>query len=765
MTEEPGTVYQQPSFRDRFRDWSIRVRLTRKLAFLLASAAAISGMATIIVMVSQPSSTSTDETGTLLALLYLDFALAALLGAVVARRLFQLWLEHHRGHAGAGLHIRLVALFGLVAVTPAILVAIFSFVFLSQGLQAWFSTRVSTALSQSKVVAASYLEEHRNRFRGDTYTLANSLNENAPVLAGNENLFNRFLSDQSARLLLSDAVVVNSSKEIMAKSEFSFGDIVNSVQQAALDEAAAGGLVLISDNNEDNAKAILRLSRFIDAYLIVSRYLDSRVLNHLVAIDQAVSQYQNMEKERKGIEITFGLIFIVAALLILLAAVWLGLTLATQMARPISSLIMAADTVRKGDLSTRVAIPDAEDELTTLSRSFNLMTSQLESQQAGLIEANQELDERRRFTETVLSGVTAGVIGLDKEGRIHLPNRSASELLDVELEQKIGQGLAETVPEMADLLSAIMARPDRMQREELKIIRDKSVRTLDVRIASEKLGETLIGFVVTFDDVTELMSAQRKAAWSDVARRIAHEIKNPLTPIQLSAERLKRKYLKEITTDQDTFATCTETIVRQVEEIGRMVDEFSSFARMPQPSIRPENISEICRQAVFLEQNRNEDIIFDVQMPDVDLELHCDTTQVSRALTNLLKNAAESVTEFRANGDKDLPPGRIGLTLISEKSADGPIVSITIDDNGKGLPKDDRDKLTDPYVTTRAKGTGLGLAIVKKIMEDHGGELQLGDSADGGASIAMIFHPNQDDQPLPEDNKKQSPMDVAVELR
>lgn len=765
MTEEPGTVYQQPSFRDRFRDWSIRVRLTRKLAFLLASAAAISGMATIIVMVSQPSSTSTDETGTLLALLYLDFALAALLGAVVARRLFQLWLEHHRGHAGAGLHIRLVALFGLVAVTPAILVAIFSFVFLSQGLQAWFSTRVSTALSQSKVVAASYLEEHRNRFRGDTYTLANSLNENAPVLAGNENLFNRFLSDQSARLLLSDAVVVNSSKEIMAKSEFSFGDIVNSVQQAALDEAAAGGLVLISDNNEDNAKAILRLSRFIDAYLIVSRYLDSRVLNHLVAIDQAVSQYQNMEKERKGIEITFGLIFIVAALLILLAAVWLGLTLATQMARPISSLIMAADTVRKGDLSTRVAIPDAEDELTTLSRSFNLMTSQLESQQAGLIEANQELDERRRFTETVLSGVTAGVIGLDKEGRIHLPNRSASELLDVELEQKIGQGLAETVPEMADLLSAIIARPDRMQREELKIIRDKSVRTLDVRIASEKLGETLIGFVVTFDDVTELMSAQRKAAWSDVARRIAHEIKNPLTPIQLSAERLKRKYLKEITTDQDTFATCTETIVRQVEEIGRMVDEFSSFARMPQPSIRPENISEICRQAVFLEQNRNEDIIFDVQMPDVDLELHCDTTQVSRALTNLLKNAAESVTEFRANGDKDLPPGRIGLTLISEKSADGPIVSITIDDNGKGLPKDDRDKLTDPYVTTRAKGTGLGLAIVKKIMEDHGGELQLGDSADGGASIAMIFHPNQDDQPLPEDNKKQSPMDVAVELR
>lgn len=765
MTEEPGTVYQQPSFRDRFRDWSIRVRLTRKLAFLLASAAAISGMATIIVMVSQPSSTSTDETGTLLALLYLDFALAALLGAVVARRLFQLWLEHHRGHAGAGLHIRLVALFGLVAVTPAILVAIFSFVFLSQGLQAWFSTRVSTALSQSKVVAASYLEEHRNRFRGDTYTLANSLNENAPVLAGNENLFNRFLSDQSARLLLSDAVVVNSSKEIMAKSEFSFGDIVNSVQQAALDEAAAGGLVLISDNNEDNAKAILRLSRFIDAYLIVSRYLDSRVLNHLVAIDQAVSQYQNMEKERKGIEITFGLIFIVAALLILLAAVWLGLTLATQMARPISSLIMAADTVRKGDLSTRVAIPDAEDELTTLSRSFNLMTSQLESQQAGLIEANQELDERRRFTETVLSGVTAGVIGLDKEGRIHLPNRSASELLDVELEQKIGQGLAETVPEMADLLSAIMARPDRMQREELKIIRDKSVRTLDVRIASEKLGETLIGFVVTFDDVTELMSAQRKAAWSDVARRIAHEIKNPLTPIQLSAERLKRKYLKEITTDQDTFATCTETIVRQVEEIGRMVDEFSSFARMPQPSIRPENISEICRQAVFLEQNRNEDIIFDVQMPDVDLELHCDTTQVSRALTNLLKNAAESVTEFRANGDKDLPPGRIGLTLISEKSADGPIVSITIADNGKGLPKDDRDKLTDPYVTTRAKGTGLGLAIVKKIMEDHGGELQLGDSADGGASIAMIFHPNQDDQPLPDDNKNQSPMDVAVELR
>ena len=481
---------------------------------------------------------------------------------------------------------------------------------------------------------------------------------------------------------------------------------------------------------------MIKLNRYVDAYLLVGRFVEASVLEHINATEQAVAQYKRLEKKRGGIQITFVLVFVVVALLLLLAAVWIGLNLATRLARPISNLILAADKVRKGDMSVRVDASQAADEIGTLSRAFNRMTSQLENQQKGLLEANRQLDERRRFTETVLSGVSAGVIGLDGNGRIHLPNRSASDLLSTNLEERSAVYLGEVVPEMAELLAAVMTRPDRDHPSEIKVVRHGRSRTLMVNMAAEKIGEAVIGYVVTFDDVTDLLSAQRTAAWADVARRIAHEIKNPLTPIQLSAERLKRRYLKQIESDPETFAACTDTIVRQVADIGRMVDEFSSFARMPQPTLKRENLSEICRQAVFLERNRHPEIHFSQDVAPENLFLNCDNRQVSRVLTNLLKNAAESVLGRKGS---NLPQGEISLTLTNRTNAEGPRVTVVIEDNGIGLPEDHRDRLTEPYVTTRTKGTGLGLAIVKKIMEDHGGDLILDDREGGGARISVVF--------------------------
>jgi len=415
-------------------------------------------------------------------------------------------------------------------------------------------------------------------------------------------------------------------------------------------------------------------------------------------------------------------------------------------ADPISRLVGAAERVSGGDLSARVPEGDKDDELVSLSRAFNRMTYQIQSQQSELIDANRQLDERRRFTETVLTGVSAGVIGLDRSGRIYLPNRTASALLGVDLDLSIGEDLAEVAPEMARLLKLSVRRPDRLAQAQVQIAGADSMRTLLVRIAAEHDDGEIRGFVVTFDDITELVSAQRKAAWADIARRIAHEIKNPLTPIQLAAERLRRKYLKEIKKDPETFRICTDTIIRHVEDIGRMVDEFSSFARMPTPVLKPEDLATIVEQAVFLERTAHPKIGFETRFAARPVPLRCDARLIGQALINIIKNAIESI-EGRIAESGASPPGQIVVTV----EADGP-VAVTIEDNGKGLPRQGREQLTEPYVTTRAKGTGLGLAIVKKIMEDHRGQLMLSDRERGGARVRLIFagdaHPASHTEPL-----------------
>jgi two-component system nitrogen regulation sensor histidine kinase NtrY len=405
--------------------------------------------------------------------------------------------------------------------------------------------------------------------------------------------------------------------------------------------------------------------------------------------------------------------------------------LANQIARPIGRLIHAAERVRGGDLAVRVPETAAQDEVAGLSRAFNRMTGQLAAQRTELMGAYGQIDERRRFTETVLAGVSAGVIGLDARGRIELPNRAASELLGADLWAGVGQELAAVAPEFAGLLRAARETPERPGVAEVQIGPPSHRRTLLVRIGAELQGGRTDGFVVTFDDITELQSAQRKAAWSDVARRIAHEIKNPLTPIQLSAERLKRRFLKEITSDPDTFAQCADTIVRHVGDIGRMVDEFSSFARMPHPLMRLEDVGRIAREALILQRTARPEIDWRTSIPEQGPIAPCDRRLIGQALTNLLVNAADAVSMR--------PDVRGEIELAVTVSAD--TVHVVVIDNGIGLPEDNREKLTEPYVTHKPKGTGLGLAIVKKIMEDHGGALALDDRPGAQGAAATLTLP------------------------
>jgi two-component system, NtrC family, nitrogen regulation sensor histidine kinase NtrY len=717
-----------------------RLGLSRKLAFTLAFLAVASGVATIATMTGWEGTPDPDP-DTVLALLYLDAILLLLLGVVVARRLVSVWAERRSGQAGSGLHTRLVFMFGLVAAAPAILVAIFSALFLNFGIQTWFSERVSTALEASNAVASSYLLEHQQSIRADVLATANDLNNEAAELMRNPRLFSEYLSGQANIRSFQEALVIDGNARVLARSPFSQSLEFDLLPEKAMKEAAKGRIVVLNIE-EDRVRAIVKLDRFLDAYLLAGRLVDPQVLAHIERTAGAVAKYKSLEKRQEGIQITFVMIFGVVVLLLLMVAVWVGLTLAGQLSKPISGLISASERVSKGELGARVAETTGTDEISALGRAFNRMTSQLQGQQQGLLEANRQLDERMRFTETVLTGVSAGVIGLDDAGRIHLPNRSASELLGYDLESSIGEPLVSIMPEFQELLAKSKTRPDRLFSEEIGIDKDGHTLTLLVNVAGEKLeGETL-GYVVTFDDVTELLSAQRKAAWADVARRIAHEIKNPLTPIQLSAERLKRKYLKQIENDPETFSICTDTIIRQVEEIGRMVDEFSSFARMPQATLKNENLTDICRQAVFLERNRHPEVDYKLDLPEDSVNLRCDSRQIGQALTNLLKNASESVAARLANSDLHELKGEISCSVV-EKSGNqkGGLVYITIEDNGLGLPRGERERLTEPYVTSREGGTGLGLAIVKKIMEDHGGEINLSDNDDGGATITLVFHP------------------------
>lgn len=683
---------------------------------------------------------STDSTA-VAGLLIGNLTVLSVLGLLIARRLARLWGARREGEAASRLHVQLVTMFSIVAIVPTLVVALFSILFFELGLQNWFSSKVRTAVDNSVNIAQDYFQEYSKGIVLEVTELSAALNRQAIRLQFNEEAFREEVINQAIDRSFAEIIVLSRSGTVYVR--YDLGLIpdkqapLSALPRDALDLADNGQVADLSrrQTNDDRFRALVKLDGYYDRYLYASRLIDPRVLAQLAETRSAATQYSELEGNRSTIQLNFNLIFVVIALLILIAAVWAGLALANQIAAPVSMLVGAAERIRGGDLSVRVSEYPAENEIGVLSRAFNRMTSQLQGQRKELVDANAQLDQRRRFTEAVLAGVSVGVIGLNADQKVDLPNRVALHILGAEEDTLKGVSMEAAVPEMAELLEEAKANPDQLAQGQINIVRRGKPRNLFIRISSEQLDGAVDGFVVTIDDITQLVDAERMAAWADVARRIAHEIKNPLTPIQLSAERLKRKYSAEVVSDPSVFEQCTDTIVRQVGDIRRMVDEFSSFARMPEPTFSQENISELARQTVFMLEVSSPDVDFTVDVPEDPVMLRCDGRLVGQALTNVVKNAVESIHRREREDGEELPAGTVDVAVAV--SADG--VRVTVDDNGQGLPEERIDRLTEPYVTTRAKGTGLGLAIVKKIMSDHGGEVILEDRKEGGARVSLVF--------------------------
>ena len=725
----------------RYRSWRT------KASILLVIAAIVSGFATYAALTETPP--FGNDPNIVIWLLNIDLILLLLLVALIAKRIVTIWSSRKRGMAGSHLHVRLVYIFSILAAVPTIIMTVFSAFFFHYGVQTWFSQRVQTAINESQAVAKSYLEEHKQVIRADTLAMANDLDRQADILLTKPEAFVQVMNTQSLLRNLPEAVVTRRDGRVIASSNMTLLLEFESPPVYALLQADDGDVVLMTGGQQESVRALVKLNNFNDAYLFVGRSIDTQVISHLNATNAAVEDYAELQASYAGLQITVTMLFVVIGLMMLLAAIWFSLVLARQLVTPISELISTADRVRAGDLTARVPEAKSLEEFEFLAKSFNRMTQQIEQQRTELISANQQIDRRRRLTETVLKGVSSGVIGVDERGIINLANASAASLLNTEVTELAGEQILNVFPELKELLAKAYKRTGKITAEEIQIHHgEKLRRTFLFKITIELFAENEKGIILTFDDITELQSAQRKAAWSDVARRIAHEIKNPLTPIQLSAERLRRKYLPQIKENPETFETCTETIIKHVSDIGRMVDEFSSFARMPEPKIKDEKVAKVLRSSLVLLQQAHSNMVefnIDIENEAKELFVELDSAQIGQAITNLIQNAIDSIeSKLKQTNEKK---GKINIRLAKHGTED---VYIAISDSGLGLPSHENpDNLTEPYITHKPKGTGLGLAIVKKIIEDHNGKLLMGSSEWltkqknwqdlGGATIIMTL--------------------------
>jgi two-component system nitrogen regulation sensor histidine kinase NtrY len=724
----------------RILHWAPRTRhISGIYVTVLALVALAAGSATYLILTGSAPFAKSRTAIYLLSFSYLVVILGVV--ALIAWRIVELWATRKAGFAGVKLHTRLVSLFAFIAAVPAILVAVFSGVFLFLGMDSWFSARQRAVVDHAEVVAEAYLTEHQQVLRADVVNAANDIDRDAVANGADPQRLGQVLLMQAAFRSLNGAYILTREGYQAARAELPDAKFIRP-PELVFQEAALGRPQTFADYTANQVYCLVRLDAFPGFFFYGARPVDPVVVQHLKETRAARSEFELAEKNRTFLQVYFFLGYLTVALFVLLAAVWLGVWAANRIVQPIGRLIGAADRISEGDLAVRVDVRQGDDEVGSLARAFNRMTSQLETQRGELIEANRQLDRRRRFTEAVLSGVSAGVMGLDSHGHITLANRSAVALLGGAREEIIGERVEAGAPEFAPLVRAALAAPDGASNGQIELVRAGRTRILLVRVAHELMAGESRSLVITFDDITALVAAQRTSAWADVARRIAHEIKNPLTPIQLSAERLRRKYRAAVA-EPEIFDQCTGTIIRHVTDIGRMVDEFSSFARMPAPQMAPEDLVELTRQAVFLQRVALPDTTFTVEAGEGTVSQICDRRLVTQALTNILKNAGEAIAAKREARAPAPFQGEITVRLRTEDGAN----LIEVIDNGCGLPKENRGKLTEPYVTTRPKGTGLGLAIVKKIMEEHHGTLDLEESplhaADGspaeGALVRLHF--------------------------
>lgn len=664
----------------------------------------------------------------------INLLLLLTLCALVGRRVLSLRRMLRSEAMGSRLQRRMVRIFAVVAITPTIIIAVFSAVFFHVGIKSWFDERVQTAIDRSVEVAEAYLQEHQETIRADAIAMQGDLQRDYALLAESSAHLGQMLNAQVALRNLTEAIIFDENR-VIARSDLSLSLMFERLPHDVMRQAEEGKVVLFADE-DDKIQALIQLQPLTGRFLLISRLVDPRVLNHMVGAQSAAKAYRKLQADISGIQWQFSILFVVVVLLMLLASVWYGIYTAMRLVVPISRLIAAAEKVRAGDFSAQVPVGSKQDEISALGRTFNRMTSQLQKQREELMNANRQIDKRRRFTEAVFAGVSAGVVALDHQRVITLNNRVAAQLLqDDETQSMKGMPIVALLPDMQALLEEALKKPDAICEKQFTVLRKEKKRNLLVRVSAEIKEGHVDGYVVTFDDITALVSAQRQAAWSDVARRIAHEIKNPLTPIALSTERLKRKYLSQLDSDDDreAFTRYVDTINRHVGDIRDIVEEFVSFARMPSPERSVQDLRQTLREAVFSAQTAYGDVAHRLQLPEQPVMMAYDARQMAQALGNILKNAAEALHEKRESRDHFDAEIRISLHQTASE------IEIILEDNGNGFPPDLLGKLTEPYVTTKAKGTGLGLAIVRKQVEDHKGLMHMENMSSGGVVLGACI--------------------------
>ncbi len=704
-------------------------RIRTALALALVLAGPVLAVATGVAL----SGATDPGIDTLRPLLLADFVYVLVVLGLVAQRVATTIAARRRQSAGSRLHMRLMGVFAVIALAPTILVAVFATLTLNFGLEGWFSERVRNVVGNSLAAAQAYEAEHRHNLTTDAEELARFLNERKerfPLISPGQlrELLNR--GQLQMQRELPEAYVIDGEGALRARGERSYLFDYEPPAPGQIARARQGETVIIEDPRNFEFRALVALPAFADRYLYVTRDVDGDIIRLLDETRETVQLYQQLERDRGRLLFEFALIYLGFAGIVILAAIWLGLWFAERLSRPVGKLAEAAQRVGAGDLDTRVAEQDGDDEIATLGRVFNRMTQQVRGQRDALIEANRETERRRRLFDSILSSVTAGVIGLDAQGRIEMINAAAAEILDLGTVRPGRMELAEAVPAFQPVFARLDFAIGSVAQEEVRMAReDGGEAVLLVRMATRAgVDGKVEGYVITFDDVSDLVAAQRMAAWGDVARRIAHEIKNPLTPIQLSAERLRRKFLPKVDeADRKTLESYAEVIIRQTNDLRRIVDEFSKFARMPAPERKRTDLIAVIRDAVLLQDSARPDIRFTLEVPEGPVEASIDTGMIGQALTNLLKNACEAIDDYR---EKAAPEDHEPEVRVLCSDTFGALL-IQIQDNGAGLPPQ-RARLFEPYVTHKDKGTGLGLSIVRKIIEEHSGRLELMDAPDFG---------------------------------
>jgi two-component system nitrogen regulation sensor histidine kinase NtrY len=705
-----------PSFAES-RGWS----LWRWVAPFAVALALLSAFLTFVVLTGLTPIEPTREV--VVSFLLINGAIILVLVGIIIREVWQVVQARRRGRAAARLHVQIVSLFSVIAVLPAVLVAIVANVTIDRGLDRLFSGPTREVIQNSLIVANAYLHEHAQLIRGDILGMANDIAHARPLFDQDRATFRELLTGSAASRNLPGAMLIDKDRNILETAQTGIQQSFTTPAPEFLsnvDENEPQIAVFIEANY---VAAVIRLRAFNDTFLYVARLLDPRVVAQLRQTQASVAEYAQMESRRLGIQVAFALMFTVIALTILMASVLIGLNFANWLVAPIRRLMSAASIVSTGDLHVQVPVHKSEGDLAQLGETFNKMTQELRTQRDELVNASELIDSRRRFIEAVLSSASAGIIGVDASGSVGILNRSAEKLIGHAESETLDHPLSDVLPELDDMMKKAREGTQRLVQGQITITRDGHERNLSVRVSAEQTSQSRDSYIITLDDITELVSAQRTSAWADVARRIAHEIKNPLTPIQLSAERIRRKFGKVITEDKAVFEQCTDTIVRQVDDIRRMVDEFSRFARMPKPVIEGEDVADTVRQAVFLMRVGHPDIDLEAEIKEEPMRAQFDRRLISQALTNIIKNATEAIEAVPAG---ELDKGRIDV--IAARDNDDIVIDVI--DNGIGLPKVSRARLLEPYVTTREKGTGLGLAIVGRVLEDHGGRIELNDAAD-----------------------------------